>query len=275
MRSQFPLSTIRHILLATAVASILPVACAEAQVSAANSFYVPQIGPVAGPTEGLTAARFFVMCPNNDVSTTLTNDARIKIVVQDAGGAPIAGIPAANICIQLNGGTSAQGFSGAGGDSTIANSTWNVAPSCPNVRCIPADAPTNALGVTYITLVGSTPGFPGEATRDPSRKWGHFDSELPVLVLGVPLLGRLTSGSANGTYTLRVKNLDVVDGLDATFDDGEYVSYRDFNVMLHEFSASSPLTYWLDFNSSGALDASDLSLMTAHLRHDCATPNNP
>ena len=266
---------LREILLSAALVALLPLGIAEAQVSPTNSFYVPQTGAVGTPTEGTAAARFFVMCPNNDVGGTLSSDARIKIVVQDGDGIPIPGIPAADICIQLNGGTAAQGFSGAGADSIIANNTWNVAPPCPNVRCIPADAPTDALGTTYITLVGSVPGSPGEAMRDPSRKWGHFDSELPVLVLGVPLAGRLTTASANGTYVLRIKNLDVVDGLDATFDDGAYVSFRDFNVMVQEFAASSSITYWLDFDGNGLVGAPDLNLMASHLRHHCAFPNSP
>jgi len=70
--------------------------------------------------------------------------------------------------------------------------------------------------------------------RDPARKWGHYDSELPVAVIGVTLSGCLTTTSALGSYVLRIKNLDLVDGLEATQDAGEYVSFRDLNVLNQE-----------------------------------------
>ena len=249
---------------------------ALAQVSSTLSFYVPQTGAVATPTEGTAAARFFTQCPNNDFPPLVSTNARIKIVVKDGDGNPMAAIPAASICAQLNGGTAAQGFSGAGADTIIANSQWNQAPPCPDVRCIPADAPTDVNGVTYITFAGATPGFPGVATRDPSRKWGRFDSEIPVFVQGTQLSGRLVSGAANGTYTLRFRNFDVVDGLGATQDDGEYVSFRDYNVVVQELGvAGGPLKYWLDFDGNGVFGPADLSLIAGHLRHDCAYPNNP
>ncbi|HEU4725587.1 MAG TPA: hypothetical protein VFU59_09870, partial [Candidatus Eisenbacteria bacterium] len=41
-----------------------------------QSFYVPQTGTVATPTEGTVAIRNFRMCPNNDGLTNLPNNAR-------------------------------------------------------------------------------------------------------------------------------------------------------------------------------------------------------
>jgi hypothetical protein len=260
-------------LAALACGLALPRTC-PAQPDPTNSFYVPQSGPVATPSEGTTAIRNFTQCPNNDSGLRGSN-ARIKIVVNDGLGNPIAGIPAAEICVLLNGGPPVQGFSGVGADSIVANGTWNVSPLCPDPRCIEADAPTDAAGVTYITFAGSTPGSPGVATRDPARKWGHYDSELPVLVSGVPLAGRLTSASPNGSYILRIKNFDIIDGLEATLDAGEYVSFRDLNAMRQELNGSSTLTYWLDFNSDGLVTAVDYNLMVSHSNHDCAFPNNP
>jgi hypothetical protein len=98
--------------------------------------------------------------PNNHGGGTfgllgfLSNNARIRVMVKDgqpAGGQPISGIAAGDICVLLNGGTVAQGFSGAGADEIVANnslfSTNGVTgPLCPNVRCIQADAPTDATG---------------------------------------------------------------------------------------------------------------------------------
>ncbi|TMQ56524.1 MAG: hypothetical protein E6K76_12475, partial [Candidatus Eisenbacteria bacterium] len=124
-----------------------------------------------------------IMCPNNDVTGLRSNNARLKVVVKASDGSPIANIPAADVCVMFNGGTPVQGFSGVGDDSIIANDQLNGPASgrnCPNVRCIPADAPTDASGTTYITFAGSTPGSPGVSTRDPLRKWGGWAGNLPV-----------------------------------------------------------------------------------------------
>src|SRR6266850_439800 len=165
------------IVIAAIVASIVPAAFAGVP-DPNNSFYFPEAItnsgvlvdgnglPSAGPAVGEpvsspnNAIFYFKACPNNHGGGPnaafgfLTNNARIKIVVRDQQNNPIAGVAAADICILLNGGTVAQGFSGAGGDSTIANSSLPstdgtpalVFPLCPNVRCIQADAPTNAAG---------------------------------------------------------------------------------------------------------------------------------
>jgi len=75
-----------------------------------QSFYVPQSGPVATPTEGAVAARLFRACPNNDGLASLPNSARIKVTVRDVNGNGIANIAAADVCVLFNGGTAAQSF---------------------------------------------------------------------------------------------------------------------------------------------------------------------
>ncbi len=239
------------------------------------SFFVPQSGPVATPTEGTIAIRLFRQCPNNDGGAMLPNNARIKVVLRDVNGNPVPGVAAEDVCVLLNGGTAAQGFAGIGADSVIANSTWNTDPVCPDLRCITADAPTDVNGVTYITFLGSTPGSPGVATRDPNRKWGHYDTELPVFALGFKLSGRLTTASANGTYTLRIKNLDIMEGLGPDLNESEAVTAADFSAMSRHIGLSSPISYWLDMDSSGQVNSLDFNLLVGHYGHDCDTPFNP
>jgi hypothetical protein len=243
--------------------------------SAAFSFYAPQTGSVAAPTEGIEAIKFFRACPNNDGGTVLPNNARIKVVVNDQFGHAIPGIPASDVCVMFNGGTAAQGFSGEGADSVIANSQWNISPSCPDVRCLTADAPTNALGVTYVTFMGADPSNPGVSVRDPSRKWGHYDSELPVYVLGIKLPGRLTTFSSNDSYTLRIKNLDWTGGLDALANQGERVTVNDYNGVVTMMGVSNALSYWKDFDNSGSVNPPDMNLLTNHLNHHCGVPISP
>ena len=143
---------------------------------------------------------------------------------------------------------------------------------------ITSDGPTDATGTTFITFRGATPGSPGVATRDSTRKWGHYDSELPVYVLGTKLQGRLTSSSANGTYVLQVKNFDFEGGLGATMDVGEAVEFNDYSSLvahLDEADSANPKNWWRDFNSDGFVNFNDLSMFVAHLDHTCAYPNNP
>ena len=83
--------------------------------------------------EGTTATALFKACPNNDGGTSLPNNARVKVVVKDVNGNPIRGIAAADICLLFNGGTPAQGFSGVGADSVIANSTWSPSARLRNL----------------------------------------------------------------------------------------------------------------------------------------------
>lgn len=243
--------------------------------SAAESFYVPQRGPVLAPIEGAGAIQMFRTCPNNDIGTVLPDNARLKIIVRDAARRPLGGVPAADICILLNGGTEAQGFSGAGADSIVANSMWNPAAKCPDVRCIPADAPTDAEGVTYITLAGSTPGSPGVATRDPGRKWGHYDSDIPVTVQGVPIQGRWSSDIADARYYLHIKSADVAGGLGAETNQGEVVNMLDFNAIANNIGVINVLTWWRDLDSRNGVGAEDFNILVGHLHHDCDTPLDP
>jgi len=240
-----------------------------------NSFYVPQVGSVSAPTEGTVAIRLFRMCPNNDGGSSLPNSARIKVVVRDGNGNGIAGIAAADVCVLFNGGTSMQSFGGVGADSVIANSQFNPSASCPDIRTMPADAATDATGTTYITFTGAVASAPGVGVRSSSRKWGHYDTELPVYVSGFKLSGRLTTGSANGTYTLQIKNVDWTGGLGTTMNQGEAVSVTDFNGIANGIGINNAISYWKDFDSLGGVTATDLNIMTNHFLHDCNSPDNP
>jgi len=240
-----------------------------------TSFYIPQSGSVAAPAEGQSAYRFFRVCPNNDGGSSLPQSARIKIVVRNSFEQPLPNIAAGDICILLNGGTATQGFTGNGADSIIANGAFNPEPLCPDLRCIPADAPTDANGATYITFAGATPGSPGVATRDPNRKWGHYDSDLAVTVLGVRLLGCSATGAPIGSYTLRLKNLDVVGGLGMALNQGEFVTSADFSSLVQDLTAAGPTSYWKDFDSSGFVSSGDFGILAQHLGHNCGTPLSP
>jgi hypothetical protein len=264
--------------LGTAIAAVLAwiVPAAYAGVPDTNqSFYVPQVGTVGTPTEGTTAIRLFRACPNNDGGSSLPNNARIKVVVRDVNGNGIPGVAAADICVLFNGGTAAQGFSGVGADSVIANSQWNTVPLCPDVRCVAADAPTDANGTTYITFAGADVNNPGVSLRNANRKWGHYDTELPVYVLGFKLSGRLTTAGANGSYILRIKNLDWTGGLGALTNQGETVTVADYNGIANGINVNNAISYWKDFDTSGSVTSADLNIMAAHLNHNCGFPNNP
>lgn len=240
-----------------------------------QSFYVPQSGTTGAPSEGTLATRFFRACPNNDGGASLPSSARIKVVVKDVNGNGISGIAAADICLMFNGGTPAQSFSGVGADSVIANSAFNQSPLCPDVRCVQADDQTDATGTTYITFTGATVGSPGVGTRNANRKWGHYDTEIPVYVLGFKLSGRLTSGSANGTYTLRIKNFDWTGGLTTTMNVGEAVTATDFNGIANGIGVNNAISYWKDFDYSGSVTATDFNSINAHTGHNCTAPLNP
>jgi hypothetical protein len=241
----------------------------------AASFYVPQRGTVATPIEGTSATTVFRACPNNEGGTSLPNNARVKVVVRDSNSNGIPGIAAADICLLFNGGTPAQGFSGVGADSIIANGQFNQSPLCPDVRCVQADAETDATGTTYITFTGSTPGSPGVGTRNALRKWGHYDTKIPVYVLGFEILGRLTTGGAANSYTLQIKNYDHTGGLGTALNQGAAVSSADFNAIANNIGVSNAQTWWRDFDSQGGISSSDFNLIATHTSHDCDTPNNP
>src|SRR5205823_10944645 len=138
-----------------------------------QSYFVPEADAVSNPSTGINAIKWFRTCPNTDGTQALSHSARVRIVVKDAQGAPLVGIEPSEIFALFNGGTSAQGFSGQGADSIIANFQYNQTAVCPNLRTLNADSATDASGKTYITLIGSTPGFPGVGSRSALRKWGH------------------------------------------------------------------------------------------------------
>jgi hypothetical protein len=234
-----------------------------------RSYYVPQVGPYPAPTEGNAATSYFHACPNNDGGSSLPLSARVMIVVKDAAGLGIPGIAPADIYMAFNGGTPVQGFTGFGADSIIANGTYNTAPPCPNVQHVQADGPTDGNGITYITFTG-----PG-GVRDPFRKWGHYDSEIPVYVLGLPLSGRITSDAENGTYTLRIKNFDVAGGLSTALNQGEMVNSTDANTVTSSFLVDSFLSYWRDFDSQCGVSLTDYNMVYWHINHNCGFPNNP
>jgi hypothetical protein len=247
-----------------------------------NSFYVPQIGTVGTPIEGATALLQFKACPNNDGSTSFAANARIKIVVRDVNNNPIAGINAGDICLLFNGGTVAQGFTGVGADSILANSTFN--PTCPNVRCVAADAPTDASGTTYITFRGADEATPGVSVRDANRKWGERDSEIPVYVLGFKIPGFLQTAKIN-PYVLRIKNFDLAlsEGFCTNPGDplctgtGERVNGVDFNQLVARLNKTflAFIDYWYDYNNDNSINGLDYNQFIPHLNHNCTAPNNP
>ena len=269
--------------LGTAIAAVLAwiVPAAYAGVpDLTNSFYVPQVGAVATPTEGTIATRLFRMCPNNDGGSSLPNSARVKVVVRDVNGAGIPGVAAADMCVLYNGGTSVQSFSGVGADSVISNSQFNPSPLCPDLRCVAADAPSDASGTAYITFTGADAASPGVGLAYPNnnrlRKWGHYDTELPVYVLGFKLSGRLTTvGSVNGSYILRIKNVDWTGGLGTGLNQGETVTVTDFNGIANGIGVNNAISYWKDFDSVNGVQGPDLNIITNHLNHDCDTGSLP
>jgi hypothetical protein len=192
----------------------------------------------------------------------------------------MAGISASNICVLFNGGTSApppagQGFSGLGDDSIIANSQYNPLSNCPDVRCVQADAPTDANGVTYITWLGSTPGSPGVATRDPLRKWGGYAGDIPVMVLGVKLQGKLASSGSRailGNYTAHVKSVDFIGGRTAQLNQGELVNLLDLTPVQAAVVPGRPYVYKIDFDNNGTVNSIDLNFIKAHFNHRCNSP---
>jgi hypothetical protein len=247
--------------------SLLAPIPSSAQVSATFSFYVPQAGPVAAPLEGASVPKsfsFFRACPNNDGNGSLPNSARIKVVAKDVLNNPMVGISADSICAL---------FSEA--DSIIAGTPCD---SCPIVRCLSADAPTDINGVTYITFTGANPASPGVGVRDPNRKWGHYDSKIPVRIKGVEIFGRLTTGSLPNTYTLVIRNFDVVGGFAFPCIPGEAesVDAADWSAFLWCLGGGlCPMFYQLDFNWDGMLTAQDVNVFVNHFGHNCTNPFNP
>jgi hypothetical protein len=243
------------------------------------SSFIPQSGVA---TEGAAAIANARRCPNIDGPQVLRLAARLKIqVIGTPSGLPMSGIPASDICVLFNGGTPAQGFSGTGDDSIIANFQYNPVANCPNVLCVQADAPTDVLGITYITWIGHNPADPpGVVTnqslsRDPlTRKWGGYAGDIPVRVMvgGIPYLleGRLTTLSPLGSYTAHVKSLDHVGGRTTATNQGEVVNSLDINPV--QAAIGTPYKYHLDFDNNGTVNAIDLNFIKAHNTHKCNSP---
>jgi len=266
--------------IAMAVLAVLIVPAAYAGVpDVTKSYFVPQSGSITTPTEGASAISNATRCPNNDGPQVLRFNARLKIVVHASDDSPIAGIPASDICVLFNGGTPAQGFSGVGDDTIMANAQFNTTAACPDVRCVQADGPTDALGVTYITWLGPTKDGSGNAIRDPSRKWGMYAGDIPVTVLGFKLQGKLTSGSALGTYTAHVRSFDtVVTGTAPFLNSGELVTQVDVNPVQAAAVPGAPYVYKYDFTAPiGFVTSTDLNFIKAHApgTHRCNFPTNP
>jgi len=265
------------LLCAGLIVALSPCASAE-EPDILQSFYVPQAGSIADPLEGLDAVKYFRACPNNDGVSSLPNNARIQVTVAGASG-PIAGYPASLIYALFNGGTMAQGYSGQGADSIIANLIWNPNLLCPDVRRITADGPTDPEGHAYITFQGAS-AIPGVGERDPSRKWGHYDSRIPVIVErsdGIPLRlsGRLAPGDAPDSYVLRIKNFDLSGGLGAMLNQGETTSLIDINSVISGIGKHDDLSYWRDFDGDGCVGSADFNMILFHLNHHCSVPLNP
>jgi hypothetical protein len=228
-----------------------------------KSYFVPEsmVGGVV--TQDAAAIANARRCPNDDGGQVLKNNARLKIMMIGApSGTAMVGIPAQNICVLFN-------------DSIIANSTYNPLWNCPDVRCVQADAPTDASGIAYITWLGSTPGSPGVATRDPLRKWGGYAGDIPVMVLGVQLQGKLSeTGIQNvlGNYTAHVKSLDCVGGRTTLLNQGELVNSLDINPVQAASVPGVPYKYNLDFTNDGIVNPVDLNFIKAHLNHRCNFP---
>ena len=238
----------------------------SAQISTTFSYFVPQAGPVAMPLEGPAATVFFRACPNNDGGTSLPNSARLKVVVKDIANKPMVGIPVDSVCAM---------FSEA--DTIFAGSPCDS--SCPHIHCLWADAPTDINGVTYITFTGALAANPGVGVRDPHRKWGHNAPIIPVTIGGlggVELQGRLTSGSANGTYVLQIKNFDLVGGwgFPCIPGAGESVDASDLGAFSWCLGVC-PISEYMDFNWDGVVGPADLNIFIQHLGHNCTTPLDP
>jgi hypothetical protein len=185
-------------------------------------------------------------------------------VLKDSAGNGIAGISAADIFIWMNGRSRPQGMYWEGPDSIIANSQYNPLHGCPNLTAIYADTATDASGSTYVTLIGAG-GIP-----DASRKWGLFDSELPVYALGVQLQGRAKSDTTNGSYVLRIRNADCASGVSTALDQGEIVNSIDVNfVHAHNPSYGGTYTYPADMDENGIINSIDESFVRAHNNHKC------
>jgi hypothetical protein len=217
--------------------------------------------------EGHDASRKFLTCPNKDGGNILRDNSRIKVVVKDSAGNGIAAISAADIFVWMNGRSVPQGMYWDGPDSVIANSQYNPQQACPTLTAIYADNATDVNGSTYITLTGAG-GVP-----DSTRKWGVLDSELPVYALGVRLQGRATSDSTNGSYTLRIRNVDCGGGIGTALNQGELVNSIDISfVKAHNYFLGGTYTYAADLDENGIINSIDEAIVRLHNGHKCHEP---
>jgi hypothetical protein len=115
------------------------------------------------------------------------------------------------------------------------------------------------------------------ATRDANRKWGHFESNIPVYVLGFKLDGRLTSAQATPApaYILRVKNVDVALGLNNSVGAAEIVTGVDVSTVLGSLTTNPALKYWYDVDNNGSASGADVTTVLGHLNHSCTNLLNP
>jgi hypothetical protein len=51
------------------------------------------------------------------------------------------------------------------------------------------------------------------------------------------------------------------------------VTVTDFNGVSNTINVNNAISYWKDFDFSGAVQVNDLNLITNHLNHDCDTGN--
>jgi hypothetical protein len=235
-----------------------------------KSYYTPQAGDNLTPLEGNDALPYLRVCPNNDGGASLPLNARIMIHLEDGNG-PMS-VAASDIFMLFNGGTPAQGFTAAtngfglaGADSIIANSLYNPAASCPDVRAIYADQGTDASGNTWITFTGVG------GVRDPSRKWGAYEGDIPVYVRGVPLDGRLTPSSTNGDWKLHFHNFDSVGGRTTAINQGEMINSLDINPVSSAMG-SGVYQFSLDFDNDGSVYLPDYNMIFWHNGHKCDSP---
>ena len=55
---------------------------------------------------------------------------------------------------------------------------------------------------------------------------------------------------------------------------GEAVSVEDYNMMVANLGKHNAVTYWLDYNESGAVTTLDYNILVAHINHNCTVPNS-
>jgi len=109
-----------------------------------------------------------------------------------------------------------------------------------------------------------------------SSRRGGYAGDIPVMVLGVQLQGKLADDSGPhdvlGNYTAHVKSLDCVGGRTTLLNQGELVNSLDINPVQAASVPGVPYRYNLDFNNDGIVNPVDLNFIKAHLNHRCNFP---